>query len=87
MRALLLLTVVAAAVAYPSPYPYPRPQESECNQFCPLDYLPICGINSDGYLKTFGNPCFLKVENDCNGGDYEYLYCGICNTRTFTARR
>lgn len=36
-----------------------------CNQFCTLDYKPVCAINSRTLprFKTFSNMCQLSVAN------------------------
>ncbi|EFR00340.1 hypothetical protein MGYG_03342 [Nannizzia gypsea CBS 118893] len=51
----------------------------ECSVICTADFKPVCGMGSDGALKTFSNACQLKAaacENSANA--FTMLREGSC---------
>ncbi|XP_025833863.1 uncharacterized protein LOC108739175 isoform X1 [Agrilus planipennis] len=46
---------------------------------CTEEYEPICGANSEGIRKTFGNDCELVEWNCLVGDDYKHISHGICS--------
>jgi len=61
MLAIILLLVAAAAA-------------EECNMACPMNYLPLCGV--DG--QTYSNDCMLRSMNCMRKTTVEVAYAGAC---------
>ncbi|CAB3383474.1 Hypothetical predicted protein [Cloeon dipterum] len=58
----LVLIVGAQAAGY-------KDGPGECNNTCPKIRDPVCGKNSKGEHKLFGNACLMEYEN-CLKKDY-----------------
>ncbi len=64
-RSALALVVLASGAVAQQPadktQPVPPPRSTACAdprpQACPMIYLPVCGIRTDGTRRTYSNDC------------------------------
>ncbi|CAB3383477.1 Hypothetical predicted protein [Cloeon dipterum] len=51
----------------------------ECGCTCKRNLQPVCGKNSKGEFKRFGNQCLLDCENSCLNKDYDKTELSSCS--------
>ncbi|XP_018328451.1 vasotab-like isoform X2 [Agrilus planipennis] len=75
LSALFLAVFVAQAWSYSETGTFKMGQECV---LCTGEYEPVCGVNSEGIRKTFGNDCELVQWNCLAGEDYKHIRHGFC---------
>ncbi|XP_025833868.1 uncharacterized protein LOC108739177 [Agrilus planipennis] len=75
LSALFLAVFVAQTWSYSLTGPLKKRQGC---LLCTDEYEPVCGVNSEGIRKTFGNNCDLDQWNCVTGEDYEHISHGVC---------